>query len=129
MAVKKSEAQDFKAVALAANTPLTLLGANEMTDILFIYPGAAGGVRITERSSKDPTKDSIVPTERLVFNPVQIREKTLTVDADNKAFTSTGATFVVWFVSAYHDTIETSVACTVLLRGRATPKGYTTNNV
>ena len=86
MAVKRSEAQDFKAVALAANTPLPLLGANEMTDILFVFPAAATGVKITERSSKDPTKDSIVPTERLVFNPVQIREKTLTVDAANKAF-------------------------------------------
>jgi hypothetical protein len=60
---------------------------------------------------------------------VQIREKTLTVDAANKAFTSTGATVVGWFVSAYHDTIESSVACTVLLRGRATPKGYVKNNV
>ena len=129
MAVKRSEAQDFKAVALAANTPLPLLGANEMTAILFVFPAAATGVKITERSSKDPTKDSIVPTERLVFNPVQLREKTLTVDAANKAFTSTGATVVGWFVSAYHDTIQSSVACTVLLRGRATPKGYVKNNV
>ena len=128
MAVKRSEAQDFKAVALAAYTPLTLLGANEMTDILFVFPAAAG-VRITERSSTDPTKDSIVPTERLVFNPVQIREKTLPVDAANKSFTSAGATVVGWFASAYHDKIETNVACTVLLRGRATPKGYVKNNV
>ena len=129
MAVKRSEAQDFKAVALSANTPLPLPGANEMTDILFVFPSAAGGIRITERSSTDPTKDGIVPTERLVFNPVQIREKTLTVDAANKTFTSTGATVVGWFASAYHDKIESNVSCTVLLRGRATPKGYVKNNV
>lgn len=124
MSVMKNDAQKFKVVKLAANTPLQFTGVNEMLNVMLVFPDPVTNATITERSSTNSALDTVVPIERLVFNPSQVSNSQLTLDSANKRFTSTASTCVGYYVSAYHDKIECSADCIVMISGREDWKGY-----
>ena len=117
MSVQKNYSQKFKCVQLAANTPLSLSGLNSCQGLMLYFPVATANVVITERSTTTPANDGSVAIDRLVFNPSQIEAGQVTPDEANKRFTSTAGTLVGYYASSYHDQIEASAACTVMLWG------------